>query len=65
MSEHRRVLDQYLEELQRSTFIRENTSKEEHSGHIRSLQKLAAKTRKVQDRLYRLRKYKDPNYANS
>jgi hypothetical protein len=40
MSEHRRVIDQYLIELQKSTIIKQNTSKEEHIAHVRRLQKL-------------------------
>jgi len=65
MSEHKRVIDQYLTELQNSTIIKQNTSKEEHSAHVRRLQKLQSKVLKVKGRLDRLRKHRDPNFVNS
>ena len=65
MSENRRVIDQYITELQMSSFIRQNTSQDEHSLHIKRLQKLQSKVQKVKGRLQRLRKHRDPNFANS
>ena len=37
MSEHKSVLGQYITELQKSSFIKQNTSKDEHLGHVRRL----------------------------
>jgi len=51
--------------LQKSSYIKHNTSKDEHVSHIRRIQKLQGKVLKVRDRLDRLRKHRDPNYANS
>ena len=65
ISENRRVIGQYLTELQKSSFIKQNTSKEEHVAHVRRLLKLQTKVIKVKDRLDRLRKHRDPNFANS
>ena len=65
MSEHSRVIGQYIVELQKSSFIKENTSRDEHLSHLRRLQKLQGKVLKVKGRLERLRKHRDPNFANS
>lgn len=64
LGEYSRVIDQYITELQKSSFIRENTSREEHANHVRRLHKLQQKVAKVMNRLERLRKHRDPNFAN-
>lgn len=48
-------LGNYMHELQHSNYIRQNTTKQEHSGHIIKLNKLAGKYEKACQRLERLK----------
>ena len=65
ISQHSRVLDQYLTDLQKSSYIKHHTNRIDHNTQVRRLVKLMAKAAKVKDRLGRLRKHRDPNYANA
>lgn len=48
-------LGNYMHELKHSNYIRQNTTKQEHSGHIIKLNKLAAKYDKACQRMERLK----------
>ena len=65
VNEHQRVLTNYQIELQNSSFIVENTTKDEHAKSLKRLSKLQAKIDKVRQRLARLRKQKDPSHSRA
>ena len=63
LGEQRFTIDKYYSELVNSSYIKQNTSKDVHLGHLRRLQKLHTKVTKVKGRLDRLRKHRDPDFT--
>ena len=48
-------LGNYIHEIRYSNYIRQNTTKQEHTGHVAKLNKLVGKYEKACSRLERLR----------